>query len=204
MTTIVDYGDGTILNASPDMALHHEYTIPGNYTASLTGVLDGVEYESVIAIEVYPSFTPVLSTTQPLACTNCTPDMTIVWTINGTVSSYTGIGPHDFGPDSMQVQISATTAQGCEGNAITIIDAIDQISKATWSVFPNPANDMIAITGAKGTIRVRNASGNLIQINLTKSISRITLDSSDWASGIYFLEIQDESTITTKKIVVLH
>ncbi|MFK7948367.1 MAG: S8 family serine peptidase [Saprospiraceae bacterium] len=76
------------------------------------------------------------------------------------------------------------------------------------TVFPNPAGDYTRITYAlpnveKATLQVYNLTGQLIteqQLQPTQQ-KTIELNTSNWSSGIYFIQIQTEEHKLTKKLV---
>ena len=71
-----------------------------------------------------------------------------------------------------------------------------------FSVFPNPANDVVTIyTDSRGIVTMTDISGRMIeQVNITSDETKI--DVSGLSDGCYFISIQSEKSIVTKKLVV--
>ena len=75
----------------------------------------------------------------------------------------------------------------------------NELASSKISVYPNPANDKITITGADiKSVEIANLNGETV---LTSTASNINI--SDLASGIYVVKIADnKSNVTTQKLVV--
>jgi Secretion system C-terminal sorting domain/Carbohydrate-binding module 48 (Isoamylase N-terminal domain) len=76
-----------------------------------------------------------------------------------------------------------------------------------FSIFPNPASDQIQITtpeNCTGNITVKSASGKIITTSKVAVSSLNTINTSEFASGIYFIEIVSNFGIQTEKIIVNH
>jgi hypothetical protein len=101
-------------------------------------------------------------------------------------------------------------AQGWEaGYYANFVNISEQTTQKTFTVFPNPAKDIIYISGT-------NASSPIVKAELInaygKSISTIIPDANhgntihfvvtDISAGIYILEIHTETTIETSKVLI--
>jgi polyhydroxybutyrate depolymerase len=77
------------------------------------------------------------------------------------------------------------------------VGTTDKPKESTWSVFPNPANDLLHVVLPEGTgktvIRIMDILGNTVLQQSTSDLAsgQINLDASGLTNGIYFLEIQD-------------
>lgn len=70
------------------------------------------------------------------------------------------------------------------------------------SIFPNPASEMVSIETTNSTsISVFNAVGQVVYSNLNPT-SIETVDVSKFESGIYIVEIKNNKTITTEKLII--
>ena len=111
-----------------------------------------------------------------------------------------GLGMHNY---SFMDTISATATSYYY--QLKIVDAdskyryskIIHVSNVTrgikLSVFPNPANKSITITGMKtGEIFIENMAGQTIK-KMTILNDRITIDISEWNAGIYFIKCADDA-----------
>jgi hypothetical protein len=78
---------------------------------------------------------------------------------------------------------------------------IDDLASIGMRLYPNPVEDQLHIEGqGEFTVSLINPIG---QIVLNKTINNSTnIDMSDYASGIYFVNIKSQGTIITERIVV--
>ena len=67
------------------------------------------------------------------------------------------------------------------------------------SIFPNPATDVISIQGDFELAKIYTANGKLIKIFSTNSTSI-----SNLINGVYFVKIEQNNIITSKKLIVIH
>lgn len=89
------------------------------------------------------------------------------------------------------VDLSASTTNGIE---------TDEVS--TLSIFPNPATDNLSIESINATsIHILNAVGQVVYSN-SNPISIETVDVSTFETGIYIVEVKNNETITTKKLII--
>ncbi|OFX46742.1 MAG: hypothetical protein A2046_01160, partial [Bacteroidetes bacterium GWA2_30_7] len=85
----------------------------------------------------------------------------------------------------------------------------DVISENTISVYPNPANSHIIITGLnKGTIEIINIQGQIVKTLSTLELSaaeisntKTTIDISKLSSGFYTIKIKTDNGIIEKKLI---
>jgi hypothetical protein len=75
--------------------------------------------------------------------------------------------------------------------SIDIIGSVRESALNSVHVFPNPASDVVIVEGIHSmlNITVRDEVGRIIHAG--KSASRIELNVSNWASGIYLMEFND-------------
>ena len=71
---------------------------------------------------------------------------------------------------------------------------------------PNPAKDLITVTMDKisntaSTIQFFNASGNMVFTQKT-SLSKININTSAFARGLYFIKISNAGEVTTQKVLL--
>jgi hypothetical protein len=84
-------------------------------------------------------------------------------------------------------------------------DIDDVKSFATLTVSPNPAGSLVRIRSANdiSNISIINSVGSLIYRQDTKK-PETTIDVSSFASGTYFLRIEDKTGTVTKPLVIAH
>lgn len=74
-----------------------------------------------------------------------------------------------------------------------------EIAEETWSVFPNPARDMLTLRPntekPAGQVRIFDALGRLKHI-VPAGNDQINIETGAWASGVYFIVIEQEIRTT--------
>ena len=94
---------------------------------------------------------------------------------------------------------------GFDLDAIALIDyslatGVDEVVKLDFTLFPNPAQNTLHFTGVEGNfdLFVFDIRGNkLIQTTNTQT----QLDISNLTTGVYFLQIQTENGVATRKFI---
>lgn len=88
-----------------------------------------------------------------------------------------------------------------------IITTSEELSlqKTSFRIFPNPAKDRLTIelelhTESIKSIRILDASGKLVKQSSFGAES-YNLDVSEWTSGVYFVQVEVEGKLISKKIV---
>lgn len=78
---------------------------------------------------------------------------------------------------------------------------IDELVLDPVHIYPNPAQDVIFITGfSEGTIQIMDLEGRIIK---ERSISRQTsIQVADLAEGVYLIKISTEEKTITKKLFI--
>lgn len=73
------------------------------------------------------------------------------------------------------------------------------------TVYPNPSNDFVTVNRSENvTIQLINDLGQNISINQEASNESTILDVSNLNSGVYFIRIQEDGEINTRKFIVMH
>ena len=89
----------------------------------------------------------------------------------------------------------------------TGIESSDKSNKGI-TAFPNPANDRLFFNGssAVGTtsVRVFNCIGSLVASKQFQSLSNASIEIADLKNGVYFIEIENNNSSSTQKVVVQH
>lgn len=68
-----------------------------------------------------------------------------------------------------------------------------------FSLYPNPANDLVTIKGAAGTLRIIDAAGAVVYEETTSGIA--TLSCEGWQGGYYIVEFSNPSGISRSQLV---
>ncbi|HLS12567.1 MAG TPA: BspA family leucine-rich repeat surface protein [Flavobacteriaceae bacterium] len=81
--------------------------------------------------------------------------------------------------------------------------SVNSEKEVTFDLYPNPTNDFVYINGLEGEeyINLYDISGKLLK-SFTPDNPEVSIDMTDFSSGVYFLNIKTKDQIqTTKKIV---
>lgn len=80
-----------------------------------------------------------------------------------------------------------------------------KMDERSLRIFPNPAENQVFVSwnGQKATVSCRNSSGKLIATQEFKN-GLGSLQTANWASGIYFLQLNLDGIIRTEKIIIQH
>jgi len=103
--------------------------------------------------------------------------------------------------------VTVTTVGGTEyetlgdGNLVPL--GVEGIAGANFSMFPNPANDVITITGLVGNAKVSiyDATGRLVR---TESGNAGTLNVSDLEAGVYNIAVENKGAVKMEKVTIVH
>lgn len=74
----------------------------------------------------------------------------------------------------------------------------ENLKNTSWSIYPNPAHDILRIHGITGEMRITNLAGEIV-LNSNDFTHGINLDIL--SRGMYLLSIQNENGIFTKSII---
>lgn len=144
-------------------------------------------------------------------------DGTVTLTVSGgnTPFTYNWTGPNSFTATTQNLtglaagtyDVTVTDANGCSTTAQVTISSqvgITENNGLSFDVYPNPTNGMITIktnTNGLNTIRIMDATGNLVMSKDNTSQTTV-MDISHLSNGIYFIQIKNDNTIKTSKIVL--
>ncbi len=189
---------------------------PGNYNATITDS-NGCEINTndIGIIEVAPIFAnPIVTnaTTSELGSVEFIPsngaapysltfDGELITPTNNFIIDQLAIGEYPF---------VITDSFGCTVIDTITIDMLDAISETNFdnrfSLFPNPAEGAVFISGDGITnqeLRLINIHGQEMNIEIQKEENLISLNTTQFQKGIYFVLIQDKKTSFIKKLIIL-
>ena len=130
------------------------------------------------------------------------------WTSGGSAQSEL-IDGSTLALGSNTITVSVTDANGCSNtDAITfIVDGcagIDELDDVTMTLYPNPSEGIFnySIAGVSGTIsmNVTDVFGKVV-MNANSVNTNGAIDLSNVESGIYFLNIQHNDTVTSVRLI---
>jgi Secretion system C-terminal sorting domain len=81
---------------------------------------------------------------------------------------------------------------------------IDELPTSSVSIYPNPTSGLLTISLKKGTassVTIRNNLGQILLLDNSLTTDQLELDISSYLAGIYFLQIETEGQLVTKKVV---
>jgi len=83
------------------------------------------------------------------------------------------------------------------------LTGVDQVVFEELLIFPNPAKDEvnISINSLMGNVKITNNIGQ-VMYNQPVDASSVTINTNNFQSGIYFIEIQTETGVITEKLVI--
>jgi hypothetical protein len=79
----------------------------------------------------------------------------------------------------------------------------DLITGNSFSVYPNPANDIITIAGTKGikAYSLYDLAGKIVTSEVMVNTGSTTINVTSLTSGLYFLKIATETGFETYKVI---
>lgn len=78
----------------------------------------------------------------------------------------------------------------------------DDVNQPKVSIYPNPATNLVNISTENAkTISIMNSIGQIVYTSNVTS-STLSIDVSQFATGVYFVEIKNETKKITKKLVI--
>jgi hypothetical protein len=84
----------------------------------------------------------------------------------------------------------------------TLANPVD-LSQNIFSVYPNPANNVVNVANAGNieAVNIVDINGRVVKKQTFAGETTVQLDITDLASGVYMMNITSEGSVTTKKIV---
>jgi hypothetical protein len=135
-----------------------------------------------------------------VVCSNANAFVDFTWNIDGEI--VTGNSSQPLGGDVYQLQ--AYSASGCGGSNLLIVNNTNELEDLMPTFYPNPADDLLRIELKKpGIFKVHNTQAQLVyESQGTKTIDVIS--TTDWPSGLYFIQWLGDSNSRTFKVEITH
>ncbi|MEP7264915.1 MAG: T9SS type A sorting domain-containing protein [Bacteroidota bacterium] len=143
--------------------------------------------------------------------------LSIIDSLPSTVTSYTDLAAPG---GIVYYQVEVRKASACSpsrnmgsiyGSALSniktaVVTDVHQYSLLNWNIYPNPVNDFIRINleifaDRDLSIYIKSMDGKIIKNINSKGESMLTIDVTDIAPGIYFVEMGDQTAIRNKIII---
>ena len=185
----------------------------GNYTVLVTDA-GGISCTANVTINS-PTVLVVNMSSTPASCGGCTdgtatsfvtggtPAYSYQWdaaTGNQITSTATGLIPGVY-------TLCVADGNGCTTCApvtVTFATGIDVQASSSISIYPNPTENWITVSLEEGTatsVTIRNSLGQLLLSDKIKTTNQVALDLSSYPTGIYFLQLEVDGQVITKKVV---
>ncbi len=87
----------------------------------------------------------------------------------------------------------------------TATGIIENSFASSINLFPNPATNNLTIdlgNNKKVEVAIADITGKIIYSSIARDMQKVEVNTQDFADGIYFVKIQTEDFIETKKIVI--
>lgn len=162
----------TVVNTSSDMNSTYTWTLSsGMLTISANGAFPS------ILVENTGSFLLCITATNSMGCTSTFCDSVVV-DANGIIGGRL---------NSAGFTINVLSPQTITGYDIT---GVENLENATISVYPNPFNDVLSLSGvaSNSTIQIFSVDGKVVYQGTATSS---TLNTSNLSAGVYMLSITD-------------
>lgn len=183
-------GNGAIIN---NIAQAYTYPSPGTYTVTLTAT-NGICSETsskTITIDSCPkpAFSYTMQGNTVTFTANPSNAQNTVWVFgDGDSAINTATIQHTFAPGTYLVGLWETNSLGCRKSAAQLITiaatGIENIM-LPFSIFPNPANDIVYYQGEKCSAAIQSIDGKILL--QTAFFDKIVL--SDLPPNIYLLQL---------------
>lgn len=175
------------------------------YTASATNTCGTAS--DTVTVTVNTANTPTISDLGGLLLSS--PGETYQWYLNGTLIP--GANQQEYLPSEEGIYtVEITDANGCSALSdefpyITIGIGNNGIESIFFSAFPNPNNGFFTILCSENIQRVMiyNSLGELVNMETTNNTgTRLDINLSDAAAGVYFMKARTEGNSFALRIVV--
>jgi hypothetical protein len=179
------------------------YDLPGTYNVVLSCSLGLASGEIQTTINVENQEIPVLiidEANNSVVCANASAFSDFTWNIDGEI--ITGGSSQLLGGDVYQLQ--AYSLAGCGGSNLLIVNNTNELEDLMPSFYPNPADDVLRIELQNpGIFKVHNTQAQLVyESQGSKTIDVIS--TTDWPSGLYFIQWLGDSNSRTFKVEITH
>lgn len=78
-------------------------------------------------------------------------------------------------------------------------------SGASWTYYPNPTNDMVNIVLTEpAQVEIIDITGKTVYNSYNPESGTLNVYTSEWNSGVYFIRVNHNGSVETKKLVVRH
>jgi hypothetical protein len=120
-----------------------------------------------------------------------------------TASEYTDM---DLATGTYTYCVKAVYDEGesaCSNEVSVVIVGIDDPANTTFSIYPNPANQVVNINSTipVSSVKLMNYTGQIVYSNQVAG-TQFSINTSDIAAGVYMLQLETEDGISTRKLII--
>jgi len=186
------------------------------YTVSITDQADNcilTESFQVNNVEVIFGATGLVINASGMANSDGAIDVTLSGVDTYTYNWSNGESTEDIGnliPGTYTLEL--TSSQGCDTTLTFSVDNslsvnVNDILDVMMKIVPNPANDQFTIKyyfpiETNGYITITDGVGKVIQTNQISGSSELVVNSSNMASGLYFVTFSSNQIIFTERLII--
>ena len=130
----------------------------------------------------------------PLVTAGINPGEVDLLAVSGNTTANPNALAHSAKFDNLVVRASATD---------TLLGVSQVASVNDFTVYPNPASDVISVSSVKSIngVKVVDLNGRIMKQTTYENVSSTSINVSDLASGVYFLNISSDSGSVSKKFM---
>lgn len=190
-------------NAIVNPTSNTSYTVTGTSVAGCTN-----SAVSNVTVNALPILTA--TTNNSLICTGSTATLSVLGAMSYTWNTGSNLASYPVTPTTTtSYTVIGTDGNGCTNNAVvtqsvSLCTGIDEImSENLTSIYPNPNNGVFTISTQKDAqLIIVNQLGEIVLQQLITS-GENKLDLQNQATGLYFVKISAQGSLTTFKVMKL-
>ncbi len=211
---LLGMGTGTISWTGTTSGSTSNVTLPYYLTGLTAGSYtflfdDGCPSNNVTGSLSDPGAPTVTLTTETITCVNYSPSVLVGSPTGGTYSG-TGVTNNSFDPSIAGIGVHTLTydftdGSGCSGTSSTTIEVdgcatIEEEVTLEVRIYPNPTSDQLHIEmNGEFEFTITDARGRIVVAN--HATNEITISTTSFETGIYFVNVNNESNNPRFRIV---
>ena len=181
----------------------------GSNTSLMNGYITVIESPQITVSSTVDHIGSPLDGTATVNVSGGTPPYTYSWS-NGQSSTSANTSNTITGLAAANYNVQVTDGNGCSDSQSILVStntgvAEEELEKLV-SVYPNPAKDIITVEFPAGkqakTCELYNVIGSKMESYSVNGKQRLQLDLGVYSKGIYFLRINVDGMLITKKVIL--
>jgi hypothetical protein len=212
-TTDLGYSYQWYLNESPINGatnVTHTVTQSGVYHVVAINQYGCVSFsDTVTGVYCLPNYTPaiVLNVNSELEVSNPMVDYTIQWYLNGT--ALPGENAQTLATTNPGIYtVELVDSFGCvySSNGFNVNLGTAEITSFDWSIYPNPANEMVTIAlnqnGLVNHVELIDLAGRVLKSESWNNGSEVQINVTDVPNGYYIIQLTSGAQKFTKQLII--